>query len=195
KVTELRLLDDAERRLVVDSWNPKPEPLPQRGIHELFEDHVRRTPHAMAVAHGDRTLTYAELNARANRVAHALLARGVRVGDAVGVLLERSFELVSAELGILKAGAAYVPLDPAMPWERQRFMLEDSGAKLLVTTSRQALPEAAGIERVSLDELGETVSLENPRISVFGDALAYVMYTSGSTGTPKGVMVPHRGVV
>ncbi|WP_405885118.1 non-ribosomal peptide synthase/polyketide synthase [Streptomyces sp. NBC_01384] len=170
---------------------------PESSITALFERQVRANPAAVAVVSGDVTLTYGELNARANRLAHALIARGVGPEQLVALALPRSAELVVAVLAVLKAGAAYVPVDPQYPAARIAYLLRDARPTLLVTTGRTGeLPEADPVDRLLLD----TADLDglpdtDPEIPLDPGHPAYVIYTSGSTGDPKGVVVPHRNVV
>ncbi|NOK14170.1 non-ribosomal peptide synthetase, partial [Corallococcus exercitus] len=192
-VSALPLLTARERERAVVDWNDTFAQVPVRsGVHALFEDSVRKSPDAVAVRFGDAHLTYAQLEARANRVAHALRARGVAPDTAVGLCVDRSLELAVGVLGILKSGAAYCPLDPAYPPERLALMLQTSRAKVLVTRRSLAsgLPED-GVERLFLeDDPGTPDTAPAP---VGGpDTLAYVIFTSGSTGVPKGVAMPHR---
>ncbi|HEX9937850.1 MAG TPA: amino acid adenylation domain-containing protein, partial [Longimicrobium sp.] len=191
----LELLPDHERRLVVEEWNHTEADYPRElCIHHLFEAQAARTPGAVAVVHDGEALTYAELNARANRLAHHLIGRGVGVGARVAVLVPRSTQLVVAELAVLKTGAAYVPIDPSFPAGRIAFMAADSGARVVLARSGDPLPpEIAGVPRVDVDVLPEGPS-HDPRIPLQSEAAAYVMYTSGSTGEPKGVLVPHRAI-
>ena len=168
-------------------------------IHQLFEAQVDRAPDAPAVVFENRTLTYAELNRRANRLASYLRTLGVGPEVLVGICLERSLDLVSGVLGILQAGGAYVPLDPAHPRERLAFMMADAQAPLLLThqSCLSRLPETRA-KAVCLDRLWEKLPQEAAAdlpSQVHPDSLAYVMYTSGSTGRPKGVMVPHSALV
>ena len=160
-----------------------------RGLAGLFEAQVERTPAAPAVRLGDRTVTYQELNAEANRLARRLIARGVMTEDAVGICLERSVEMVVALLAILKTGAAYVPLDPSYPVERLQFMMTDSAPRIVLTQRSQA-PRLSSSEPVCLDDEWQSQGDErsdNPGIPVTSNSLAYLMYTSGSTGQPKAV--------
>jgi amino acid adenylation domain-containing protein len=191
-VARLPMLPEAERRNVVEEWNRTAAPYPADAVHVLFEAQAERTPDGVAIVSGGRALTYAELNARANRLAHRLLERGVARGARVAVLVPRSPELVVAELAVLKAGAAYVPIDPSFPAERIAFMVADSGAAAVLALSGAGLPDLpAG--RIDVDAV-DGGSTEDPRLPVEAEAAAYVMYTSGSTGTPKGVVVPHRAI-
>jgi amino acid adenylation domain-containing protein len=193
-VDRLDLLCAAERRMVVEEWNATDAAFPAGAcVHELFEAQVERTPGAVAVSFEDRSLTYAELNARANRLAHHLRALGVGPEARVAILVPRSIELVVSELAILKAGAAYVPIDPSFPADRIAFMVADSGSPLVLGRAGADLPTLAGLERVDVDALPEG-ACHDPRVPLHSGAAAYVMYTSGSTGEPKGVVVPHRAI-
>uniref|UniRef100_UPI000ACEF3DE AMP-binding protein n=1 Tax=Pseudomonas sp. NBRC 111119 TaxID=1661034 RepID=UPI000ACEF3DE len=159
-------------------------------VQQLIEAQVQRTPDAPALVFGEHSLTYAQFNAQANRLAHYLISQGVGPDVLVGVAAERSLEMVLALVAILKAGGAYVPLDPDYPEERLRYMLEDSGVKLLLTQAclLERLPLPAGVRTVALDREGwlEGFADSNPAVEVSGEHLAYVIYTSGSTGKPKG---------
>ncbi len=197
RLLELPLMREAEQARLLRQWNETAAPFEDGAtLHELFEVQVARAPDAEALRFGGQSLSYRELDVRANQLAHELRARGVRPDTRVALCLERSFDLVIGLLGVLKAGGAYVPLDPAYPRERLDFMLQDSGAAVLLTHShlRDALPAYTG-EVLALD----TATLAHhpataPERTVTADSLAYVIYTSGSTGRPKGVMVAHRGV-
>ena len=194
RVARLPLLSAAERRQVVDEWNATAAEYPGRlGVHEVFEAQAARTPDAVAVACGDETLTYAELDGRADRLARHLRARGAGAGARVAILMPRGIHLVVAELAILKAGAAYVPIDPSFPAERIAFMVADSRSCLVLGRRGDPLPALAGVERVDADAL-PAADEPGPRPVLGGEAPAYVMYTSGSTGEPKGVVVPHRAI-
>ncbi|MFL5382180.1 MAG: non-ribosomal peptide synthetase, partial [Longimicrobiaceae bacterium] len=193
-IGSLDVLPEAERRQAVEEWNRTDAEYPAYfPIHRLFEAQAERTPDAVAVVHEDRSLTYAELNARANRLAHHLRTLGVGPEARVAILMPRSSELVVSELAILKAGAAYVPIDPSFPAERIAFMLADSGSAVVLALPGADLPELPGARRVDVDALADG-NAENPRVSADGEAPAYLMYTSGSTGRPKGVVVPHRAI-
>ncbi len=173
-------------------------------IHHLFEEQAAKTPDAVAVAHEGRTLTYSELNARANRLAHYLRGLGVAPEARVAICVERGLEMIVGVLAILKAGGAYVPLDPAYPLERLRFMLDDSAPAVLLVDSvgRAALREAP-IHQNVVDLDGQTplwadlpqTELDARKVGLLPANLAYIIYTSGSTGTPKGVMIEHANVV
>ncbi|HEU4885442.1 MAG TPA: amino acid adenylation domain-containing protein, partial [Longimicrobium sp.] len=198
-IGSLDVLPEAERRQVVEAWNGTAAEVPaDLCIHELFEAQAARTPDAVAVRFEEESLTYAELNARANRLAHHLRGRGVGPEVRVGVLMERSLEMVVSLLAVLKAGGAYVPLDPGLPAERLAYMLDDSGVPLVLTQAalRESVPARDGLAALVVDALVlDAEPAENPSGGVGPDSLAYVIYTSGSTGRPKGVMNQHRGVV
>ncbi|MFW3013884.1 non-ribosomal peptide synthase/polyketide synthase [Pseudomonas aeruginosa] len=197
-VDSLPMLDAEERGQLLEGWNATAAEYPlQRGVHRLFEEQVERTPTAPALAFGEERLDYAELNRRANRLAHALIERGVGADRLVGVAMERSIEMVVALMAILKAGGAYVPVDPEYPEERQAYMLEDSGVELLLSQSHLTLPLAQGVQRIDLDRGApwfENYSEANPDIHLDGENLAYVIYTSGSTGKPKGAGNRHSAL-
>ncbi|MFU7154119.1 non-ribosomal peptide synthase/polyketide synthase [Pseudomonas aeruginosa] len=197
-VDSLPMLDAEERYQLLEGWNATAAEYPlQRGVHRLFEEQVERTPTAPALAFGEERLDYAELNRRANRLAHALIERGVGADRLVGVAMERSIEMVVALMAILKAGGAYVPVDPEYPEERQAYMLEDSGVQLLLSQSHLKLSLAQGVQRIDLDQADawlENHAENNPGIELNGENLAYVIYTSGSTGKPKGAGNRHSAL-
>ncbi len=190
------LLDEAERRALTGRLADLPEPAfdPRRPLHALFEAQAARSPSATAVVFEDRELSYAELDRAANRLARGLRRRGVGPDTLVGLCLERSERLPAAILGVLKAGGAYAPMDPAYPRERLKLIAEDSGAVLTVVdaVSRDKL---AGLATVALDALAaEDGPARQPGAALDPACAAYVIYTSGSTGRPKGVVVPHGAV-
>ncbi|MGN7938179.1 amino acid adenylation domain-containing protein, partial [Pseudomonas sp. 22447] len=199
-VATLPLLDESQRRQLLETFNSASAVLdedPARFPHAVFEAQAGRTPQAVALAGDGQTLSYAELNAWANRIAHGLIALGVRPDDTVGLCARRSPQMVAGLLGILKAGAAYVPLDPQYPAQRLTHMLADSAPRALVRQQDlDTLPLPAGLATLEADS---PALLQNPTHNPgitdlhFGH-LAYVIYTSGSTGLPKGVMVEHRGL-
>ncbi|AKA86164.1 non-ribosomal peptide synthetase [Pseudomonas synxantha] len=200
RIGELPMLDAQEQHRLVHTWNQTAEPYPtERAIHHLIEDQVQRTPDAPALVFGTTTLTYAQLDSRANRLAHALCEQGVGPDVLVGICVERSLEMVIGLLAILKAGGAYVPLDPEYPQERLAYMIEDSGIHLLLSQqSLLALLPAAGIQVIALDQPAlwlDGYSREAPAVAVHALNLAYVIYTSGSTGKPKGAGNSHRALV
>ena len=210
-ILALPWLADEEREQVVARWNDTDCAFasPAETMHQLFEHAAARSPQATALVYRDRRLTYAALNARANRLARDLIGRGVRPETLVGLCAERSVEMVVGLLGILKAGGAYVPLDPAYPAERLAYMIRDSGLRIVVSAGEAAAAALAetpghaspgdGLQIIALDESEPSFDAdgtdENPLSGVGARNAAYVIYTSGSTGQPKGVVVEHGSVV
>jgi amino acid adenylation domain-containing protein len=199
RVSRLELMGQAERARVV-GWNRTTAKYPSdRCIHHLFEAQVARVPGELALSCGDASLTYRELDERANRLANYLAGMGVGPEVRVGICLERSLELMVAILGVLKAGGAYVPMDPAHPAERLSYVVEDSAVGILLTQERLRgrMPAPAGLRVVAVDGAWTEIARESataPRVRLGSENLAYVIYTSGSTGRPKGVAMHHRGV-
>lgn len=199
-VSELPLLTEGERHQLRVEWNDTQTEYPKDScIHQLFESQVERTPEAVAMDFEEDRLTYRELNRGANQLAHYLNARGIGPENVVGLYMERSAAMVIAILGIVKAGGAYLPLDPSFPPGRLKFMIEDSGATLVLThrLSEEHSPAPTIVDIIDLDlDSIEIVrmSVENPTSQTTPGSLLYVMYTSGSTGVPKGIGVCHRGV-
>ncbi|HEU4403667.1 MAG TPA: amino acid adenylation domain-containing protein, partial [Polyangiaceae bacterium] len=202
-VGDLWALEGDERQRIIVDWNATRAEFPRGAcLHDLVAARTREAPDAVAVARGGERWSYARLEARSNALARALGARGVGPGAVVGVCLGRSGELVAAQLALLKAGGAYLPLDPTHPSERLAYLLEDSGARLVITDAQAgaALPSPrAGLDRLRVDEApGDADApseLPAPDGGARPDDLAYVIYTSGSTGRPKGVAVTHRNLV
>jgi amino acid adenylation domain-containing protein/non-ribosomal peptide synthase protein (TIGR01720 family) len=197
-VARLSLLGADEQSQLVSEWNQTQREYPSRFLHELFEEQVERAPESIALVFEDEVLSYRELNEKANQLAHYLQAASVGPEVLVGVMMERAVEMVVALLAVLKAGAAYVPLDPQYPRERLSFMLEDAGVSILLTQERLLdLANGAEARVVAVDREWSVISQasrENPQSSVCGDSLAYVIYTSGSTGLPKGAMNTHGAI-
>ncbi|PPB80692.1 non-ribosomal peptide synthetase, partial [Mycetohabitans endofungorum] len=198
-VATLELLSPAERQLLLQTWNATQQAYPKhRCVHQLFEAQVERTPEAPALVYEDQTLSYAQLNARANRLAYQLIEWGVRPDTRVAICVERSPALVVGLLAILKAGGAYVPLDPSYPSERLAHILADAAPSIVLADAagRSALSDAALAECTVLDPtILPALPDTNPSVAELTTRhMAYVIYTSGSTGTPKGVMVEHRGL-
>ncbi len=194
-LSDLPLLTAEERTQVLERWNPAGRVHPPIALHERFERQARLTPEAVALVHGGTSLTYRELDAGANRLAHHLRRRGVGPDARVALCAARSVEMLVGVLGTLKAGGACVPLDPAYPAERLAFMLAESGARVLLTQARlePRLPES-GAAVVRLDADADEIARESaapPAVEVAPENLAYVVFTSGSTGRPKGVAMPH----
>jgi amino acid adenylation domain-containing protein len=204
------VLPEHERHQVIEVFNatsstaPTPErpPAGEELIHQLFERQVKRTPDAVAVHHETESLTYAELNAKANQVARLLRQKGIGPDQTVGLCVERAVEMMTGLLGILKAGGAYIPLDPGYSAGRLAYMLADAAPRVVLTQERlrPRLPTRTA-EVISLDQDWHTMASQetgnlDPKIAgLSASHLAYVIYTSGSTGNPKGVMIEHRNVV
>ncbi|MFM7656664.1 MAG: MupA/Atu3671 family FMN-dependent luciferase-like monooxygenase [Paracoccaceae bacterium] len=194
-VAAVSALTEAERAQVLHGWNATLAPRAPTTIHQAFEAQVARTPDAVALVCEGQSLTYAALNARANKVAHVLISMGVTPGTLVGLCTRRSLDLLVGALGIHKAGGAYVPMDPAYPAERIALFIEDSACPVVVTQSGIALPpHAAQVLELDTDGRIPMAPVTNPMTGVSPADLAYMIYTSGSTGRPKGVMVEHRNV-
>nr|WP_255352740.1 amino acid adenylation domain-containing protein [Xanthomonas sp. GPE 39] len=195
-VDRLPLLGKVERHQLLMEWNATAADYPRDAcVHELFEAQVAREPAAIAIVHGELALTYDELNTRANQLAHCLRKLGVRPDDRVAICMQRSIEMVVALLAVLKAGAAYVPLDPAYPPERLAHILADCGAVMVLAVTDAILPAPLEVLRVNVDDTAvNAAQSDSPALHSHGGKSAYVMYTSGSTGMPKGVEIPHRGI-
>lgn len=200
QVALLPLLDEAERRQLLSDWNRTAADYPQHVcIQYLFEEQAERKPTAVAVKFGDASLTYQELNRRANHLASLLVENGVGPEIKVGLLAERSLEMVVGILGILKAGGVYVPLDPLYPRERLSFMAQDARVALMLTQDK-LMPGLADqqVPWMAIDQAWPDSSepvTRNPTPQLDGNNLAYMIYTSGSTGQPKGVMISHHNLV
>ena len=199
-IGELEILNDAERRQLLHDFNDtRAEFRHDVCVHQLFEEQVERTPEATAVVCGNERLSYGELNARANKLAHYLRKLGVGPGSLVGICVDRSIAMLVGVLGVMKAGGAYVPLDPSYPKARLAFMLDDAKVSVLLTQKDllEDLPEH-NARVVSLDTDWKTIDRESEQNVLTGaraDNTVYVIYTSGSTGQPKGVEISHRAVV
>jgi amino acid adenylation domain-containing protein len=198
-LSQLPVLTAQEWRREVVEWNDTAQPLPDVCIHEGFERQVRLTPDAVAAELGDDRVSYAELNAQANRIARRLRELGARAEVLVGVSMAPSLRRPAVLLGIMKAGSGYVPLDPALPAERLSFMMADTGMPVVVAdeAGAQALPETTA-RVLPIDDEWDRIAkaeAEDPHYPVQSSNVAYVIYTSGSTGQPKGVVVEHRHAV
>jgi len=199
RISQLPLLTEAERQRILVAWNDTKTPYPaDKCVQELFEEQAAKTPDAVAVVFENEEVTYGELNARANRLAHRLRVLGVEPEVLVGLFVERSVGMVVDLLAILKAGGAYVPLDPEYPTDRLAFMAEDAGLAMLLChgATRDRLPKCA-MPILDLDAEAAAIAEErsdNPARLAKPDNLAYVIYTSGSTGRPKGVCIEHKSV-
>lgn len=190
----LPMMNAVEREQILTTFNHHAGPAyPACTVHELIEVEARRRPDAPALVTGTKTVCYQELNTLANQVAHGLIARGIKPGTIVPVFLNRSPELIISLLGILKAGAAYLPIDPNYPTDRIRFMLADCGQDIILINENP--PSHLPGRAIQLAQLMANQPGHNPELPLTTDHRAYLIYTSGSTGTPKGVAVPHRGIV
>ncbi|MEL6384793.1 MAG: condensation domain-containing protein, partial [Cyanobacteria bacterium J06626_18] len=213
-LAELSLLCAAERHQLLVEWNQTQAPLPDQCFHQCFEAQVEKTPDAIAVIDPGQTLTYRQLDCRANQLAHLLCSKGIGLEVLVGVCMPRSVELIVALLGVLKAGGAYVPLDSSLPKERRHFILDDAKVALVLTADagKVGISEVAGsvVEGAGegnahptvLDLVGDRDQIDTqpiysptPLLPYSPKSLAYVIYTSGSTGTPKGTLLNHRGLI
>ncbi|MEE1810997.1 non-ribosomal peptide synthetase, partial [Streptomyces sp. BE133] len=199
-LSSIRVLDEAERRRVLTEWNDTASDLQLALVHELFEQWTDRTPDAAALVTEGQEISYAELDARASRIAHYLVGQGIGAEAVVGLCLPRGADMIAGILGVWKAGAAYLPVDPEQPTDRIAYILRDSRAALVLTTEDLFDELPAGRSRlVTLDGTFVQMQLaaapeERPGKAVEPQSLAYVIYTSGSTGQPKGVAVTHGGL-
>ncbi|MFJ4970618.1 amino acid adenylation domain-containing protein [Streptomyces sp. NPDC088755] len=196
------LLSAPERRFQLDGLSGPRRALPGRRVHELFADRVRQRPDAVAAEHDGHRWSYRDLDVRANRIAHALLARGLRREDVVAVVSERGLTWMAAVLGVLKAGGTYLPVEPHFPADRIATMLTRASCTLALTgtgstaTLDRALPEAPGTRSLAVEAAwAERPGDHDPGIEVAPDASAYVFFTSGSTGEPKGALCEHAGML
>ena len=194
-ISQIKLYSEEEKNLLVNQCNQKRVSYPgNKAIHHLFEEQVERTPYHTAVVCEEQDLTYQSINEKANQLARCLQEKGVRTGTIVGILADRSPEMIVGIMGVLKAGGAYVPIDPAYPEDRMAYILEDSQTAILLQDKRRGhiIGER---EVIGLEEDFSRYSTENLETLHHPDHLAYIIYTSGSTGQPKGVMITHNGLV
>lgn len=179
-----------EHRDRITSFNRRPQVHAECALHQMFEENAKRNPNATALIAADATLTFDELNCRANALANSLLELGVQAEDRIAFVLPRDSRILVSMLGIMKAGCAYIPIDPDYPAERISHVLEDSGARYILTDG-----DAAYDNGLCVDELLKNKNTANPDLAISSDRLCYIIYTSGSTGKPKGVMLTHGGIV
>jgi amino acid adenylation domain-containing protein len=193
----LEVLPEPERRQVIDDFNATAADYPRhQPVHELFEQQVKQTPSAVALVWNERVMTYAELNGRANRLARALRAAGMQMGEYVPILMPQTPQLLIAQLAILKCGGVYVPMDLQLPEERREFIIKDCAARRVLARAAESVPRDVELHVVGDDGQG-AASEQYPadlRLPISSASAAYVMYTSGSTGVPKGVVVPHSAI-
>ena len=200
KIKDIRLLSNEELHKILYEWNNKKIERPLGvGIHQLFEKNAVNTPDAIAVVDTERSLTYYELNKRANKIAHRLIKLGAGPDKIIGILLDKSVDLMASVLGVLKSGSAYLPVDPTYPQEKIDYMLDDSRTEIIITESLNAeLLKEKKLNILYLDsdsELIEHESDSNPDLTLHDKNLAYMIYTSGSTGKSKGTMIQHESIV
>ncbi|MGX5439997.1 non-ribosomal peptide synthase/polyketide synthase [Bacillus thuringiensis] len=193
-VSQLEILSKGEKHIFLNVFNETKTEYPKdKTIHRLFEEQVERTPNKVAVVFEEQQFTYKELNEKSNQVARMLQAKGVQPDTIVGIMVDRSLEMIIGIMGILKSGAAYLPIDPDYPEERIKYMIEDSGTNIILTKGIEAM--GSNTEIVFLDEEYNHYSTENIKVTSNSNNLAYIIYTSGSTGKPKGTMLKQRGLV
>ncbi|MCY8377326.1 amino acid adenylation domain-containing protein [Bacillus inaquosorum] len=195
RISEMQLLPAAERNLLLEKMGQYAAYLRNENIVSLFEKKAAEHPEHLAVVYGHSQLTYRDLNEKAERTAAMLIKQGVRTGDIVGLMLDRSPDMIIGILSILKAGGAYLPIDPEYPQERISFMLNDSGAEMLLTERGQNKPADYNGPILYINEVENDSIPADLKIQTLADQPAYVIYTSGTTGQPKGVIVEHRNVI
>ena len=199
--TETSSLTPAEKHQILAEFNDTKVAYPHdKTVIDLFEEQARLTPHAVAVVFEDQQLTYKELNEYSNRLAHYLHSKEVKEETLIPICIERSLHMIIGILGVLKAGAAYVPVDSEYPEERIRYILEDTGATIAISSNetKLKLQNREGLEIIELDATLSVINQQpttNVQVFVSTNNLVYVIYTSGSTGKPKGVMIEHRGLL
>ncbi len=199
-VSVMEIITPEEKQRFLSDWNGKERPFPEdKTVHQIFEEQARQTPQAIAVDFRDQTLTFEQLNQQANQLAHYLRQMGVVAETLVGISLPRSLETVTTSLAVLKAGGAYLPIDPEYPEERIQYMIKDSGIRYLITTDELKERFAQNdLQIISLWQDKASIQrqpVENPENISRPENLAFIIYTSGSTGKPKGVLLQHRGAV
>ena len=199
QISELEILPDSEIHKISVEWNSNKQNLTEnQNVKSLFESQAKKTPKAIAVEFGDLKISFGDLNKQANRISYLLGKKGISAEDKIGITCERSIELIAVILGIIKTGAAYVPFDMSDAANRVKYVLENSGVKLLVSNDIESLEKfAVQAEKIALNELIEESEKEkaaNRKITVNSENLAYLIYTSGSTGLPKGTLITQKGL-
>ncbi|KAG0323881.1 hypothetical protein BG004_003599, partial [Podila humilis] len=198
-ISEACILGYSERQLLLETWNNTDAPYPgDQFVHRLFENQATRTPEAIAIVHNECSLTYRELNSCSNWIARLLVENGVKPGDYVALMFNRSIDLIASQIAVLKIGAAYVPIDPNSPLERQTYVATDSSAKVVITNGNRVVLDGiqATVLRLSEHQYSTETDQGNiVRSNACSSDTAYVMYTSGTTGRPKGVVTSHRAII
>lgn len=199
KVTSVGIISEPEEQQLVQGFNNTAIEIPShKCIHEIIEMQAKKIPLKIAMVFQDRQISYEEMDQLSNQLSNYIINCGIKTGDHVGISMDRSLDMLIAMIAVLKAGAAYVPLDPVLPNERLSFMANDSGIRLLLTQEKYATQFSGSLNKVLLDQKDVEIkkeSTEKPLLTCKPESLAYIIYTSGSTGQPKGVMVEHRQVV
>lgn len=197
KISDISILTEDEENLILNEFNANKVQINRdKTIVDLFEEQVARTPNNIAVVHEQTELSYCELNVRANKIARYLISKGVKPGDVVGIMAKRSINMIAGLLGVLKSGAAYLPVDPDYPSNRIQYMLNDSNTSLFLTSLQLVDKIDYGQSMVCFEDEGiESCNSENLNIQMMSGSLAYIIYTSGSTGNAKGVMIEHKSIV
>jgi amino acid adenylation domain-containing protein len=199
-INTVNMLTEAEQAQIIDEWNSEKVGIPPVCLHELFENQAAKWPDATAVVCGEESITYGELDKRANQLARMLQGKGVTPEQIVGIYLSRSIEMVATVLGVMKAGGAYLPMDPNYPLDRLQYMIEEAQVSVMITTEELhlATPDLVAQTVVCIDRDKDAIAAEStdkPHSGVQPENLIYVTFTSGSTGRAKGVMIEHRNVV
>ncbi|EOP94530.1 amino acid adenylation domain-containing protein [Bacillus cereus VD140] len=196
KLSEINLLSQEEREIILNKFNDTAVEYPVGTIHELFEEQVKKTPNHIAVVFEEKQLTYEELNKKANKLARTLREKGVVQNSIVAIMVDRSVEMIVGILGVLKAGGAYLPIDPDYPTERIEFMLEDSNADIIITQEHLTDKNGSYGEVVNINHI-DIYDIDEDNLNHINspDDLVYIIYTSGTTGNPKGVLVEHKNLV
>lgn len=196
KISDIDMLSTDERNQILYDFNNTSMDYPYtKNIVDLFEEQVRKTPDSIAVVSDNQSLTYQELNEKANQLAHLLISKGINIGDVVGVYLTRCPELLVSIFGILKSGAVYMPMYTGYPVDRLKYMLENSSAKYMITTEKMATNIDTDVPKILADGSFINLNIYDLPTSLSSDNLAYIIYTSGSTGRPKGVKITHRNLI
>ncbi|NKF08878.1 AMP-binding protein, partial [Clostridium gasigenes] len=196
KISEIDMLSQDEKNKVINCFNETKEDYNKNiTIVEAFENQVNTNSNNIAIVYGEEKITYGELNVRANKIASTLIEIGIKKDEIVAIRLERSIEAIVAIIGVLKTGAAYLPIDVEYPEERVKYMLEDSYAKVLITSKKFESDFELKQDKLLIEEYKTSVNHENVNIEITNDSIGYIIYTSGSTGKPKGVLVTHKNVI